>query len=279
MRRRRGEIRRAVTAAPRAISFPSCGKRYGRKGRWRREIALSRRKNLSLRCACCRYAVRSPNALRAAAQLGFPSARYTVRVVLFAPVEYLTYGKRKAVTQQALPCISRTNKLPFKSQPKQPQSISMTSPVYPIRICSAVCWFEITPAQTKPRGKSKEGGRSPLLGRFKGDCQGGESKLPLDYAFFRPSTALSFSYEKESGVENAPAEAFRSTNMARGTLCRQRTLSPVRLQVVHPVIFASANCPSRQSGPLMRTSRPPSVRAVSSSPSLPSTSTRIVLPT
>ena len=58
-------------------------------------------------------------------------------------------------------------------------------------------------AQTKLRGKSKEGGRSPLLGRFKGDCQGGESKLPLDYAFFRPSTALSFSYEKESGVENA----------------------------------------------------------------------------
>ena len=66
MRRRRGVIRRAVTAAPRAISFPSCGKRYGRKGRWRREIALTRRKNLSLRCACCRYAVRSPNALRAA---------------------------------------------------------------------------------------------------------------------------------------------------------------------------------------------------------------------
>ena len=24
--------------------------------------------------------------------MGFPSARYTVRVVLFAPVEYLTYG-------------------------------------------------------------------------------------------------------------------------------------------------------------------------------------------
>ena len=71
-------------------------------------------------------------------------------------------------------------------------------------------------AQTKLRGKSKEGGRSPLLGRFKGDCQGGESKLPLDYAFFRPSTALSFSYEKESGVETALTEALRSTDMARG---------------------------------------------------------------
>ena len=71
-------------------------------------------------------------------------------------------------------------------------------------------------AQTKPRGKSKEGGRSPLLGRFKGDCQGGESKLPLDYAFFRPSTALSFSYEKESGVENTLTEAFRSTKKTAG---------------------------------------------------------------
>ena len=63
-------------------------------------------------------------------------------------------------------------------------------------------------AQTKLRGKSKEGGRSPLLGRFKGDCQGGESKLPLDYSFFRPSTALSFSYEKESAVEIVRSHAL-----------------------------------------------------------------------
>ena len=97
MRRRRGAVCGTAAAAPRAISFPSCGKRYGRKGRWRREIALSRRKNLSLRCACCRYAVRSPNALRAAAQLGFPSAQHAIQIVLFAPVEYLTYGSRKNV--------------------------------------------------------------------------------------------------------------------------------------------------------------------------------------
>ena len=37
------------------------------------------------------------NALRAAVESGFPSARYAVQVVLFAPVEYLTYGSRKAV--------------------------------------------------------------------------------------------------------------------------------------------------------------------------------------
>ena len=31
---------------------------------------------------------------------------------------------------------------------------------------------KIKPAQTKPRGKSKRGGRSPLLGRFKGIAKG-----------------------------------------------------------------------------------------------------------
>ena len=117
---------------------------------------------------------------------------------------------------QGLRCVSRTNELPCKTRPKQPQSISMTSPVLRIRICIAFCKLKKVSAQAKPRGKSKEGGRSPLLGRFKGDCQGGESKLPLDYSFFRPSTALSFSYEKESGVENTLTEAFRSTKKTAG---------------------------------------------------------------
>ena len=108
--------------------------------------------------------------------------------------------------------------------------------------------------------------------------------------FFRRVSAISrlqrlfFAYffltsQKKVCPRSESCAIRRRHDMACGTLCRQRTLSPVRLQVVHPVIFASANCPSRQSGPLMRTSRPPSVRAVSSSPSLPSTSTRIVLPT
>ena len=107
-------------------------------------------------------------------------------------------------------------------------------------------------AQAKLRGKSKEGGRSPLLGRFKGDCQEGRvptriqrsdscgkrrnngmddacpplaadrmrdvefvpTQLHLDDSFFRPSTALSFSYEKESGVENLPFLA-RQKRMGR----------------------------------------------------------------
>ena len=59
-------------------------------------------------------------------------------------------------------------------------------------------------AQTKLLGKIQEGGRNPLLGRFKGIPKG-EIEIPLWYSFFRPSTALSFSYEKESGVETFPA--------------------------------------------------------------------------
>ena len=92
MRRRRGVIRRAVTAAPRARprklhilrsaasgrthtfrcssspncnrcaglqfgSSPSCGKRYGRKGRWRCEIALTRSKGILLLRAIHRWPV------------------------------------------------------------------------------------------------------------------------------------------------------------------------------------------------------------------------------
>ena len=121
---------------------------------------------------------------------------------------------------QGLRCVSRTNELPCKTRPKQPQSISMTSPVLRIRICIAFCKLKKVSAQAKPRGKSKEGGRSPLLGRFKGDCQGGESKLPLDYSFFRPSTALSFSYEKESGVENV------SFLTSQKKVCRRRHTAP-----------------------------------------------------
>ena len=66
------------------------------------------------------------------------------------------------------------------------------------------CWLGICFAQAKPLGKIQEGGRNPLLGRFKGIPKG-EIEIPLWYSFFRPSTALSFSYEKESGVETFPA--------------------------------------------------------------------------
>ncbi len=61
--------------------------------------------------------------------------------------------------------------------------------------------------------------RGPLLGRFKGVCKGGESKRPLCHSFFQPSTALSFSCEKESGVETAlygRLSVKRRLNLRRG---------------------------------------------------------------
>ena len=54
--------------------------------------------------------------------------------------------------------------------------------------------------------------------------------------------------------------------------------SPVRLQVVAPVMRRSRKLPMRLSSPAKRTRRPPSVRAVRSSPSLPSTRQRWVEP-
>ena len=189
---------------PAAHSFLSRQKRMGRKEALGYEIALTRLKRHFV-SVCHSLMIRpARNALRAVVESGFPSARYAVRVALFAPVEYLTYESRKAVLPARAALRIARNDFPCKGHPKQAQSISTTTPVYQRRICGAFCKLKKATARTKLRGKSKEGGRSPLLGRFKGDCQGGESKLPLDYAFFRPSTALSFSYEKESGVETVP---------------------------------------------------------------------------
>ena len=55
--------------------------------------------------------------------------------------------------------------------------------------------------------------------------------------------------------------------------------SPSRLHVVLPVMVTFRNDPIHSAGPFSRTSRPPSVRAVRCSPSVPSTSTRKVRPT
>ena len=59
---------------------------------------------------------------------------------------------------------------------------------------------KINSAQTNPRGKSKEGGRSPLLGRFKGVCKGGKSKSPLCWFPFHRQRPFPLS-SKEKGAE------------------------------------------------------------------------------
>ena len=75
MRRRRGVIRRAVTAAPRAHSFLSCQKRMGRKETLgTRNSAVAPEKQVVPFCVLS-FRFRRPNALRAAVESGFPSAR------------------------------------------------------------------------------------------------------------------------------------------------------------------------------------------------------------
>ena len=82
---------------PAAYFFLACQKKVCKKETLENEIALSRLKRHFV--SVCHSPMARPvrNALRAAVGSGFPSARYTMRVALFAPVEYLTYGSRKAV--------------------------------------------------------------------------------------------------------------------------------------------------------------------------------------
>ncbi len=125
MRRRRAAVCSAVAAAPRAISFlrrngVGCLRRLiflhqpvrnasggilfsglseksmQKRDAGERNSAYAQKRHFD---SACHSPMACPvrNALRAAVESGFPSARYTVRVVLFAPVEYLTYGSRKAV--------------------------------------------------------------------------------------------------------------------------------------------------------------------------------------
>ena len=91
--------------------------------------------------SACHSPIERParNALRAALELGFPSARCAVRVALFAPVEYLTYESRKAVLPARAALRIARNDFPCKGHPKQAQSISTTTPVYQRRICSTFC--------------------------------------------------------------------------------------------------------------------------------------------
>ena len=125
MRRRRAAVCSAVAAAPRAISFlrrngVGCLRRLiflhqpvrdasggpffsvlpekngEKRGAGERNSAYAQKRHFDSACHSP-IALPARNALRAAVGSGFPSARHAVQVALFAPVEYLTYGSRKAV--------------------------------------------------------------------------------------------------------------------------------------------------------------------------------------
>ena len=124
----------AVTVPSATISFPSCGKRYGRKGRWDAFYSADAQKNNPFRCAYFRYTFRSPNALRATVESGSCIARQTTQVVMLAPVEYLTYEIRNISDLMRLVGTDAhidPHSLAGAARPTEAQSISTTSPVYP----------------------------------------------------------------------------------------------------------------------------------------------------
>ena len=125
MRRRRAAVCSAVAAAPRAISFlrrngAECLRRliflhqpvrnasggilfsgFSEKSMQKRDAGERNSayapEKLFVSLYVLSFCFRRLNALRAAVESGFPSARHAVQVALFAPAEYLTYGSRKAV--------------------------------------------------------------------------------------------------------------------------------------------------------------------------------------
>ena len=80
--------------SPTAYFFLSCQKKVCKKEAQDAKIALTRRKTSRYILRFFRSTFRSPNALRATVKSGFCIARYSVRVVTLAPVEYLTYEIR-----------------------------------------------------------------------------------------------------------------------------------------------------------------------------------------
>ena len=136
-------------------------KKYAKKRRWGREIALTRLKKHF--ASACHSPIARPvrNALRAAVQSGFPSARYTKQIALFAPVEYLTYESRKAVLPARAALRIARNDFPCKGHPKQAQSISTTTPVWQIRICTAFCKSKNNFSTNQTPGKIQGRGPQP----------------------------------------------------------------------------------------------------------------------
>ena len=64
-----------ATVAPRTYFFLSCQKKVCKKEALDAFYSAYARKGVSFRCAYFRYAIRSPNALRATVKSGFLSAR------------------------------------------------------------------------------------------------------------------------------------------------------------------------------------------------------------
>ena len=140
--------------------------------------------------------------------MGFPSAQYSVRVVPFAPVEYLTYGIPPSPIFGGVMVPRKRNRLflgRFKGVCKGARA--------PTRI-------QRSDSCGKRRNNGTDDACPPQAADRMRDVEFVPTQSPLDYAFFRPSTALSFPCGKESGVENA----FFLTSQKK--VCRRRHPAP-----------------------------------------------------
>ena len=140
---------------PAAYFFLACQKKVCKKETLEYEIALSRLKRHFDSAYHSPMARPARNALRAAVESGFPSARYAVQIASFAPVEYLTYEIR------SVPNIKRLVGADAPVHPTSPQSISTTTPVWQIRICTAFCRSKNNFSTNQTPGKIQGRGPQP----------------------------------------------------------------------------------------------------------------------
>ena len=140
---------------PAAYFFLACQKKVCKKETLEYEIALSRLKRHFDSAYHSPMARPARNALRAAVESGFPSARYAVQIASFAPVEYLTYEIR------SVPNIKRLVGADAPVHPTSPQSISTTTPVWQIRICTAFCKSKNNFSTNQTPGKIQGRGPQP----------------------------------------------------------------------------------------------------------------------
>ena len=92
-----------------------------------------------------------------------------------------------------------------------------TSPVCLIRICIAFYQFEMRYCTNQPPGMIQEGGISPLLGRFKGDCKGGEIEIPpLPFFLSTVNGAFFLMLRKKAGLKTPRLRRGGRTAPARG---------------------------------------------------------------
>ena len=140
---------------------------------------------------------------------------------MLAPVEYLTYEIRKRRRVFRLPrrsaqiriCIAFFDGLKFAlykpNSGNDPRRGASALFLVVLRgIAKAGLPREPSEAVRAGKGGTTKRTRPAACGRVR-DVKFVPTQIPLCHSFFRPSTALSFSYEKESGVETFPAHVLR----------------------------------------------------------------------